>query len=141
MPTSTHPDRPSKRESKRGEHAGCQPTAKMSTSEHEFMTSQLESSRRKTRKLPYSASFSRIALHSDERNHHPPMRGGQSMSPVSGRRQVRPLELTVQGWAGTVWTPAKFPGQIMGMTDRQVHLIQKIHTLNLRSPDLLNIIR
>lgn len=59
----------------------------------------------------------------------------------SAKSAGRPMQLTMGGWGDTSWSPARFPGQIMGHTERQVNLIQTVHTLNLRAPDIAHIIR
>lgn len=52
------------------------------------------------------------------------------------KRNGRPLQLTMSGWGDTAWSPARFPSQALGHTERQIELIQKIHTMNLRAPDI-----
>eukprot|EP00746_Dinoflagellata_sp_MGD_P160386 gnl/MRDRNA2_/MRDRNA2_87116_c0_seq1.p1 gnl/MRDRNA2_/MRDRNA2_87116_c0~~gnl/MRDRNA2_/MRDRNA2_87116_c0_seq1.p1 ORF type:complete len:259 (+),score=28.40 gnl/MRDRNA2_/MRDRNA2_87116_c0_seq1:76-777(+) len=56
-------------------------------------------------------------------------------------RTGKGLQCTTAGWGDCVWSPANFPSQIMGTTDKQINLIQTVHTLNLRSPDWTNTIR
>jgi len=56
-------------------------------------------------------------------------------------RMGKGLQMTTTGWGDCEWSPAKFPSQIKGSTDKQIHLIQAVHTLNLRSPDWTNTIR
>jgi len=52
------------------------------------------------------------------------------------RDMGRPLEVNVSGWGGIHFTPHKFPREIKGGSDRQCHITQSIHMLNLRAPDL-----
>ncbi|CAD7934847.1 unnamed protein product [Amoebophrya sp. A120] len=52
------------------------------------------------------------------------------------QQQGRGLQINPAGWAGTHFTPHKFPNEFRGGTDRQVGIVQKIHTLNLRGPQL-----
>ncbi|CAD7930579.1 unnamed protein product [Amoebophrya sp. A25] len=47
----------------------------------------------------------------------------------------RGFHINPSGWAGTQFAPAKFPMEFRGGTDRQINIIQKIQTLNLREPD------
>ncbi|KAF4678709.1 hypothetical protein FOZ60_016232, partial [Perkinsus olseni] len=49
-----------------------------------------------------------------------------------------PIHLAINDWSGSWWSPKAYPQMCEGGTDRQLHLRQMVHRLNLRSPDLLN---
>mmetsp|Transcript_14446 Transcript_14446/g.36156 ORF Transcript_14446/g.36156 Transcript_14446/m.36156 type:complete len:212 (-) Transcript_14446:731-1366(-) len=63
--------------------------------------------------------------------------GTRTMSQLQKlQEEGRGLNINPAGWAGTHYTPYKFPNEFRGGTDRQLGVLQKIHTLNLRAPDL-----
>lgn len=51
-------------------------------------------------------------------------------------RATKAMRVTTAGWGD-----AQAMKQILGQSDRQVHLIQTIHAMKLRSPDTTNLIR
>ncbi|CAD7942621.1 unnamed protein product [Amoebophrya sp. A25] len=105
--------------------------------ESKLPSDQVLSSRKSNPELRNSVSRKKREDYEEGKKHYLQSGGTRTLGVLQRlQEEGRGLNVNPSGWAGTHFTPAKFPSEFRGGTDRQIKLVQSIHNLNLRAPDL-----